>query len=355
MNYKETAEKVITLLKGKEFCSSSQKSHWDCYEVFGDFLRKENTSYSPEIRERWLDLIRNEIPRQRCTVWEQYLYQLEEMDLTGTVSDRRLYLNRSDYDKLPGSWKDKLDLYLEDCRPQYTERTLELTRIYCSKALLLLTDIGIADISHVTHDTIFRLIGMKIYCSEKTKVVILNYTARIIRSWAMMDLCPENLSVLMNSQLYPHVGRLSDFSPENYDAVKHVSDKSLKFPADEFEESIVPFIETLEKHGYVGTTLKLAKHALTALYLFLDIHSFGFHPDIMWTWFAENKGTMGRLWRHWRRILKLYEEYTLYGDIQPDGKFQYGPVLLKCFQSGADRPLMDFLDKKGVNSGKREP
>ena len=30
------------------------------------------------------------------------------------------------------------------------------------------------------------------------------------------------------------------------------------------------FIEILEAHGYVGTTLKLARHALTALYLFLD-------------------------------------------------------------------------------------
>ena len=87
----------------------------------------------------------------------------------------------------------------------------------------------------------------------------------------------------------------------------------------------MPFIETLEKHGYVGTTRKLAKHILTALYLFLDIHSFGFHPDIMWAWFAENKGIMGRSWRHWQRILKFYEEYTLYGDIQQDGKFQYEP------------------------------
>lgn len=346
MNYKETVEKVIALLKRKEVCSSSRKSHRDCYEALGDFMRKKNTSYSPEVREHWLDLIRNEIPRQRCTVWEQYLYQLEEMDLTGTVSNRHLYLNRSDYVKLPSSWKDKLDLYLKDCRPQYTERTLELTRIYCSKALLLLTDISIIDISNVTYDTIFKLAEMKMYCSEETKTVILNYTARMINSWAMMDLCPENFSILMNSQLYPYVGRMSDFSHENYDAVKDVSNESLEFPVDEFRESIVLFIETLEKHGYVGTTLKLAKHALTALYLFLDIHSFGFHPDIMWAWFAENKGVMGRSWRHWRRILKFYEEYTLYGDIQPDGKFQYEPGSFEMLPVWCKQAIDGFLGQK---------
>ncbi len=75
MNYNETVDKVMALLKEKEVCSSSQKSHGDC--------------------------IKNELPRQRCAVWVQYAYQLEEMDSTGTISDRRPYLNRSNYDKLP--------------------------------------------------------------------------------------------------------------------------------------------------------------------------------------------------------------------------------------------------------------
>lgn len=346
MNYKKTVEKVMALLKEKEVCASSRKSHKDCYEALGDFMGNENTLYSPEVRERWLDLIRNEIPRQRCTVWEQYLYQLEEMDLTGTVSDRRLYLNQSDYNKLPGSWKSKLGLYLEDCRAQYTERTLELTRIYCSKALLLLTDIGIIDINDVTYDTIFKLVEMKMYCSEKTKTVILNFTARMIRFWAMKGLCPENFSVLMNSQFYSHVGRLSRFSHENYNAVQNASAESLEFPADELKESILPFVEALKKHGYVGTTLKLARHALTALYLFLDINSVGFHPDIMWAWFAESKGTIGGSWRHWRRILKFFEEYTLSGDIRAEGKFQYEPGAFEMLPVWCRQPIDGFLEQK---------
>ena len=69
------------------------------------------------------------------------------MDSSGTVSDRRLYLNQSIYDKLPISWKKDLDFYLEDCCKRYTKRTLELTRTYCSEGLLIFDEIGVVNIS----------------------------------------------------------------------------------------------------------------------------------------------------------------------------------------------------------------
>ena len=115
MNYNETVDKVMALLKEKEVCFSSQKSHRDCYESLGLFIRQRNEVYSDAIRESWFADTKNELPRQRCAVWVQYVYQLEEMDVTGSISDRRLYLNRSNYAKLPAPWKKDLDVYLDDC------------------------------------------------------------------------------------------------------------------------------------------------------------------------------------------------------------------------------------------------
>lgn len=57
---------------------------------------------------------------------------------------------------------------------------------------------------------------------------------------------------------------------ENQTFIAEITDPEMT--ANEFYHSIPCFIQILEKHGYIGTTLKLAKHALTALYLFLDIH-----------------------------------------------------------------------------------
>ena len=339
-----TVEKVMVLLKEKEVCSSSQKSHRDCYESLGLFIKQRDGSYSEAIRESWLTEIKNELPQQRCAVWVQYVYQLEEMDFTGTISDRRLYLNRSNYDKLPALWRKDLDVYLADCSSRYTARTLELTRIYCSEGLLFWDDIGVHAIADITYDAVIKLIGAKMYCSDDTKAMILNNTARMIRFYGEKGLCPMNYSLVLKCQIYPHIGSVSEFSAENRRVLDKITDVTLS--ADEFHKTITPFIEFLETHGYVGTTLNLARHALTALYLFLDMHYFGFHQDIMWIWFAEINRTPGHSWRHWRRVLKFYEDYTLTGDIHPDGKYKYNPIMFDELPSWCREAISGLLDQK---------
>jgi len=54
------------------------------------FMVQEGKMYSKDTRDQWLTRMKDELPRQRCAVWEQYAYQLEEMDATGTVPDRRV-------------------------------------------------------------------------------------------------------------------------------------------------------------------------------------------------------------------------------------------------------------------------
>lgn len=353
MYYQNTVDKVIAFLKEKGVCRSSQKSHKDCYKSLGDFMAERNETYSISVRDSWLESIRAELPRQRCSVWEQYVLQLEEMDQTGSISDRRLYLNHSDYSKLSPNWKSRLDSYLDHSQAGYTERTLELARIYCSRALLFLMDNDINDVDEITYEVVFMLMDMKLSCSEETKSLIINNTSRMFLYWFELGWCSENYYILMDRHLYPHVGRVGTFSDESRSTIEISAGPSLDFPAKEFRDSIPTFIEVLEKHGYVGTTLKLAKHALTALYLFLDIHSLGYHPDIMWTWFFEIRKDMGTSWLHWRRILRSYDDYTQYGDIDPDKKYQYDPSALSGLPAWCRQIVEDFLDQKRRES--REP
>lgn len=344
MNYNETVEKVMMLLKEKEVCSRSQKSHRDCYESLGLFIKQRDGSYSEAIRESRLAEIKNKLPRQRCAVWVQYAYQLEEMDSTGTISDCRLYLNRSNYDKLPALWRKDIDMYLVDCSSRYTARTLELTRIYCSAGLLLLDDIGVHSIADITYESVRKLIGTKMYCSDDTKDMIMNNTARMLKFYGEKELYSPNYSLILNRQIYPHIGTIPQFSVENREALDKITDVTLS--ADEFYKSITPFIDLLETHGYAGTTLKLARHALSAFYLFLDMHFFGFHQDIMWIWFTEIRTAIGHSWLHWRRVLKLYENDVLSGDIHPDGKYSYDPVMFDELPSWCKEAIAGLLDQK---------
>ena len=174
--------------------------------------------------------------------------------------------------------------------------------------------------------------------------MILNNTARMIRFYGEKGLCPMNYSLVLKCQIYPHIGSVSELSAENRRVLDKITDVTLS--ADEFHKTITPFIEFLETHGYVGTTLNLARHALTALYLFLDMHYFGFHQDIMWIWFAEINRTPGHSWRHWRRVLKFYEDYTLTGDIHPDGKYKYNPIMFDELPSWCREAISGLLDQK---------
>lgn len=344
MNYADTVEKVISLLKEKKVCSSSRKSHRDCYESLGSYLDQNSTEYTVKARDEWFAEIKKSLPSQRCVIWIRYVYQLEEMDSSGTVSDRRLYLNQSVYDKLPVSWKDDLDFYLEDCCKRYTKRTLELTRTYCSEGLLIFDEIGVVNISDISYEAVLILVNTKMYQSAETRNVILNYTARMIQFYEKIGKCTKPYSLLFNSQIYPHIGLIDAFSSENKAALQKTIDVIMS--AADFKGKIEPFIECLQAHGYIGTTLKLAKHALTAFYLFLDIHDLGYHPDIVWIWFSEVKNTLGTSWLHWRRVLSFCNEYLLSGDIHPGGKYKYIPTIYDELPEWCKEAVAGLLEQK---------
>lgn len=153
----------------------------------------------------------------------------------------------------------------------------------------------------------------------------MNNTARILRFYGEKELYSPNYSPVLNCQIYPHIGAVSQFSVENREPLDKIT--SVTLLANEFYKLITPFIDLLETHEYVGMPLNLTRHALTALFLFRDMHSFGFHQDLMWVWFAEISRTLGHSWLHWRRVLKFYENYTLAADIHPEDKYKYDPIM----------------------------
>lgn len=344
MNYNEVVDKVMDLLKEKNVCRSSQKSHRDCYDSLGDFMNQRSEVYSDDIRESWLLDIKNKLPCQRCVVWLRYVYQLEEMATTGTISDSSFYLNRSIYDRLSVHWRNSLDTYLNYCRGNYTARTLRETRIYCSEGLLFFNNIGVHDISGITYDSVIKMIETKMYYSDDVKSMILNNVARMIKFYNEKGLCPLKYSLVFNSQIYPHIGFVTDFSDESQVALDKVINTIAS--SDKVYQSMPSFVEILESYGYVGTTLALAKHILTALYLFLDIHSFEFHPDIMWIWFSEIRKKLGSSWLHWRRILKSYEDYILSGDMSPNGKYKYDETSFDKLPEWCKKGILGLLDQK---------
>lgn len=96
-----------------------------------------------------------------------------------------------------------MDRYLDDCSNKYTARTLEYTRIICSEALLLLFDQGIATVREITYQTMIDLMETDRTCSAKTKMLILRYTAAMLRFCSEKGLCRAEFSRLLDRKIYP--------------------------------------------------------------------------------------------------------------------------------------------------------
>ena len=92
--------------------------------------------------------------------------------------------------------------------------------------------------------------------------------------------------MFLNDKYAPYVGDLNTFDESLKARIAAVADESQFFPADEFQAAVNDYIESLRSHGYGATSLKTAKHTLTVLYLFLEIHSLGYHPEIGSAWFS---------------------------------------------------------------------
>ena len=68
MNYDDTVEKVMSPLKEKKVCSSSRKSHRDCYESLGSYLDQNSTEYTVKARDEWFAEIKKRDVRSSIAI-----------------------------------------------------------------------------------------------------------------------------------------------------------------------------------------------------------------------------------------------------------------------------------------------
>ena len=284
-SYDEVVTNMICFLKNRNICQSSINSHKDCYRSFQRFIQKNNCQWEQSAVSSWITELRKTNPRQLCTVWNQYMRQLDEYCHTGTVEDRHLYLTLTLYERLGGGMKPDLDDYLWTCKSRYSKRSWHLAQNY--------------------------LAGMLIYFEDRNA---------------------------------PYVGSLENFDAGLRTRIAAVSDESRDFPADEFYSAVNEYIGSLKAHKYAATSIKTAKHALTVLYLFLDIHSLGYHPEIAAAWFSGIQGLLPKNWKHWRRLVFLFSEFAECGDIIPSSKFTYVPGEIDLLPAWCRSGIEGFLD-----------
>ena len=101
-------------------------------------------------------------------------------------------------------------------------------------------EIGVVNISDISYEAVLILVNTKMYQSNETRNVILNYTARMIQFCEKTGKCTKPYSLLFNSQIYPYIRLIDAFSSENKAALQKRIDVIMS--AADFKGKIEPLL-----------------------------------------------------------------------------------------------------------------
>lgn len=338
-------QKMLELLDENEFCSSSKASHRECYQDFREYLMQHVLMYSPENADQWLKLVRENKCRQKYVSWYKYMEQLQELIITGTVSDNHLALHKSFYNKVPEMLKIELDEYIQSRIETYNAKSSNLAKVYCSRIMVFFSEYGLQTIRDITYADLSGFYCADLHCSTQTRYVYLSHARKMLSFFSKKGLCRKGYGMILDNKIYPYVGWIEKFAPENQNRIYTLRRESLDFPSHEFLTAIDDFVELLRNKGYASTALHSARHTLTVVFLFLDQNGLGYHPEIARIWFSEIQPVIGASWRNWRRILMVFEQYSTDGDIQSDKRYTYKPDRLDSYPDWCKEAITGFLQQ----------
>ena len=281
--------------------------------------------YSSENADQWLKLVRENKCRQKYVSWYKYMEQLQELIITGTVSDNHLALHKSFYNKVLEMLKIELDEYIQSRIETYNVKSSNLAKVYCSRIMVFFSEYGLQTIRDITYADLSGFYCADLHCSTQTRYVYLSHARKMLSFFSKKGLCRKGYGMILDDKIYPYVGWVEKFAPENQNRIHTLRRESLDFPSHEFLTAIDDFVELLRNKGYASTALHSARHTLTIVFLFLDQNGLGYHPEIARIWFSEIQPVIGASWRNWRRILMVFEQYSTDGDIQSDKRYTYKP------------------------------
>ncbi len=345
--FKMKISELIRYLKTRKMCSSSIRSHEECYAALVRYLQENAVCYSKNAGNRWLRSIQLEMVPNKFDIWVWYIRQLNEFLDKGSVSDQFYYLNRSCYDRLPEGLRNELDMYLAECEKTYTKSSFQQLKIQCSSIILIFIsenpginsfkDISYFDIENLEQNDYSR----KSYGRNR----YMNYAHRMFRYFGECGLCRRGLGMILGMNYNPQVGKLDAFSDIHKNVLECSTADSNGTDAETFCMMISDFIMLLDEKKYSHTVKNYARRALTALYLFLDKYGLPYTPDGAMAWFSEVREHCGKSPRSWRRMIKLFEEYYISQDIREGTRYLFHPHGLEKYPEWCGTAISGFQDR----------
>ncbi len=337
------ADLVLSYLSDNSVNQSSYDLARSCFRQLSDYLEANNLSYSKDVAQSWLEQQTKSKPTLMC--YGKALRQLEDVYQVGHVS----FFNRSRM-VLVTAFSDIVEKYLEEVALSYSDSHLISIRNRCRFFFGFMQmerfreapgDITYADIMAFYNAADLNL--------SKVDLCLYKGTIMNLLKWMSGNqICPAGFSMLLFMGRAKKIVMLEDLPEEARIQIHDMGAASYHdFPPNEFYEASVEFCRDVEMLGYASTMRTAARSTFDLLFLFLDMNQLGYDPTIARIWFSHTgRSNFGTNLKMSRRVLSLFEMFTLKGMVIPGKKFVYKPLLCDQLPEWCLEALFPFLEQK---------
>lgn len=342
VTYDKNCQKVVDYLIQGGVGNTIYHSTLRCMEKLRNFLSQNNTVYSGREANRWF---RDTGPYPKG--YQSALSRLQDIFDYGKIQPANAFpVSFPYYSHLQGLWKKEIEDYLLTL--DYTEASLTQIRNCVARFLYRIQFSGIRHPSELSFDSLESYLETDGHKSHNSDARYTYAISDILIFMAYRGLCTQGIGWYPYFRMHGKILHMQDLSESQVARVEALRSESLKFPLKEFSSLIPDFIERYRSFGYSESPCKVAGYTLYNLLLFLEMHDFGFHPEIAMVWLEHEKLSYeSDGWKQMRRILDLFKLYIEEGVVSPQVIFWKKPLLCEALPVWCKDELEVFLEQKG--------
>lgn len=312
-----------------------------CVTELRQHLVESKNMYSPEAAIEWFDKSGFHDKGTKVT-----LFRLSDLYQYGSVQPSNAFPVALPYqNKLHEIWNTILDDYISSLSTK--ECWNEMTRSHLARFLYRIQIRGVQKPDEITFELLEEYLQNDFHVSKQSTSVYTHAICGFLQFMAEKNLCGHGLGWYPYYRMQNRILRFSDLTTDQIKTLEAVRIESLEFPSKEFATVLPVFFNRLSNLGYSKTPLKVAKYTLQNLLLFLEMHGLGYHPVISSIWLENEHNRINSTgWKQSRRILNLFEVYTVEGDVIPQLIFRNKTLLSDGLPTWCKTQLDAFLSQK---------
>lgn len=346
-NYDKAVDKTNKHLIKNHFSKSVIYNHLNCYRSFKQYLEVEQLPYSHGVALKWLSDNRAKWQHPKFKAFRLSLFQINDIIQNGCITTNRyVYESSCNYDKLPKWCRLLLDDYLNEFSQSFSGGYVIQRRIACSKFLICLSYNGGKSIKDINHKNIIGYYNQNEHGTVQAK----NLNSRSVRHFlaylAHKELISASLPYVLKQDVIPKIILINELPATTKDCFYNANQSSDKISTGEYFAIAKELGNTcLSRHNYSKSIKSVFCKAWRDLYIFLEANGLRYSYETAEYWCICQKNYTGQ-WKSYRRAIKLFEQYRIFGDIKPNMVYSYKKNPVNALPEWSRNLLLDFLSKK---------